>query len=176
MSELSLQKSIRTCKVDTGNADRLDSDRFLNANNTLCPVWTGRDLTGRQVCSDSFYTKSAGCNTPNDRIIVENDVVRPKYFEYIPLNAVGVTGNIYGTTKEPTPGTISSQAMTTESIRLQQMQQSLPNFGVGMEAQVRNYSCSINPYEAQVAASRRRIDTATLSSYFNQPYKMQSGM
>lgn len=176
MSELSLQKSIRTCKVDTGNADRLDSDRFLSPGNTLCPVWTGRDLTGRQICTDSFYTKSAGCNTPNDRIIVENDVTRPKYFEYIPLNTVGVTGNIYGTTREPTSGGISSASMAAEANNLNAMRHSLPNFGVGMEAQVRNYTCSLNPYDAMVRANANRVNNAKLSAYFSAPYRTLSGM
>ena len=39
------------------------------------------DLTGRRVCPDSFYTKSAGCNSAEDRVVVENNL-RPQYAEF----------------------------------------------------------------------------------------------
>jgi hypothetical protein len=52
-----------------------------------CPTWSGFDLVGRKVCPDSFYTKSAGCNSAEDRVVVENNVSRPQYMEYITLNA-----------------------------------------------------------------------------------------
>jgi hypothetical protein len=93
----SLEASIRTCKVDTALANKIESDRFLNTDNMLCPIWNGYDSTGRQVCADSFYTKSAGCNSAEDRVVVENDL-RPKYMEYITLNAQGIAGNMYGNT------------------------------------------------------------------------------
>jgi len=90
MSSLSLNAALRVCKVDVGYADKINSDRFLNPNNMLCPLWNGLDVAGRPVCPDSFYTKSAGCNSALDRIVVENDVFRPKYTEYITLNASGI--------------------------------------------------------------------------------------
>ncbi len=66
----SLESSIRTCKVNTGNADRIESDRFLGfPDKKMCPPFLGTDLTGELVCPDSFMTKSAGCNTPEDRIL-----------------------------------------------------------------------------------------------------------
>ncbi len=37
----------------------------------MCPPFLGTDLTGRAICPDSFMTKSAGCNTPEDRIYIE---------------------------------------------------------------------------------------------------------
>lgn len=55
----------------------------------VCPVWNGRDLTGRQVCADSFYTKRAGCNSAEDRVVVEN-AQRPQYMEYVNLDASGI--------------------------------------------------------------------------------------
>ncbi len=71
----SLESSIRTCKVNTGNADRIESDRFLGfPDKKMCPPFLGTDLTGRAICPDSFMTKSAGCNTPEDRIYIENTV------------------------------------------------------------------------------------------------------
>ena len=98
MASISLEASLRTCKVDTGWANKVESDRFLNPNHMVCPIWQGRDNAGRQVCPDSFVTKTAGCNSPEDRVIVENNVSRPQYMEYINLNANGVQGNIYGNT------------------------------------------------------------------------------
>jgi hypothetical protein len=96
MSMPSLESSIRTCKVDTAWDNRAQSDRFLNPAQMSCPTWSGFDLTGRKVCPDSFYTKAPGCNSAEDRVVVENNVSRPQYMEYITLNAGGVQGNMYG--------------------------------------------------------------------------------
>lgn len=98
MASISLEASLRTCKVDTGWANKVESDRFLNPNLMVCPIWNGRDSAGRQVCPDSFMTKRAGCNSAEDRVVVENNVSRPQYMEYINLNANGVQGDIYGNT------------------------------------------------------------------------------
>lgn len=92
---ISLESAIRTCKVNTAWADRVESDRFLNPNNMVCPIWNGVDTSGRSVCPDSFYTKRAGCNSASDRVVVENNVSRPQYMEYITLSAGGINGNIY---------------------------------------------------------------------------------
>jgi hypothetical protein len=56
-------------------------------------MWNGFDLAGRSICPDSFNTKSAGCNSASDRLIVENEVSRPQYIPYINLSMEGVTGN-----------------------------------------------------------------------------------
>jgi hypothetical protein len=88
---ISLEGSIRTCKVDTGWANRLESDRFLNSNTMICPTWNGVDTSGRPANADSYYTKSAGCNSAADRVIVENGL-RPQYIEYINLDAAGIRG------------------------------------------------------------------------------------
>jgi len=93
---LSLESALRTCKVDTALASRIESDRFLNPNNMVCPVWNGMDTAGREVCQDSFNTKRGGCNSATDRVEVENNVSRPQYMEYITLSANGIAGNIYG--------------------------------------------------------------------------------
>ena len=92
---ISLEAATRTCKVDTASAARLESDRFLNPHNVVCPNWTGKDLAGRQVSADSFYTKRAGCNSAADRVIVEN-MLRPQYSEFINLDVgEGLRGQIY---------------------------------------------------------------------------------
>jgi len=91
----SLESSIRGCQVNTGYADKLFSDRFLNPGNMVCPVWNGYDSTGRPVCMDSFMTKTAGCNSAQDRVAVEN-YQRPQYVEYVNLSSGGISGNFYG--------------------------------------------------------------------------------
>lgn len=98
MANISLEASVRTCKVNTGWASRIQSDRFENSNLLMCPVWNERDLTGRKVCEDSFYTKREGCNSPLDRINVENDQ-RPQYAEYITLDTAGFRADMIGDQK-----------------------------------------------------------------------------
>lgn len=98
---LSLESALRTCKVDTAWATRIESDRFLNPNNMVCPVWNGMDTAGREVCQDSFNTKRGGCNSATDRVEVENNVSRPQYMEYITLSANGIAGDIYGDNSMP---------------------------------------------------------------------------
>ena len=93
---LSLEGALRTCKVNTGWANRIQSDRFENPDLMVCPVWNGVDLAGRPVCADSFYTKRAGCNSAEDRVIVENAVSRPQYVEYLGLDAAGINAPLYG--------------------------------------------------------------------------------
>jgi len=94
---ISLDASIRTCKVDTGEASRIQSDRFQNPNEMVCVPWAGYNLKGQSVCADSFYTKAAGCNSALDRVDVEN-FLRPQYADLITLNMSGLDGNIYGNT------------------------------------------------------------------------------
>lgn len=88
MSSISLLGSINVCKVNTGYADKLQSDRFENPDNMLCPLWNGIDTFGRPANPDSFYTKNAGCNSSEDRVVVEN-FLRPQYMEYVSLDAQG---------------------------------------------------------------------------------------
>lgn len=93
MSQFSLESAIRTCKVDTAWANKIESDRFLNPNLMLCPVWNGVDTAGRAVCDYSYYTKTPGCNSANDRVNVEN-TLRPQYIEYVNLDAMGIRGGL----------------------------------------------------------------------------------
>ena len=80
---VNLESAIRTCKVDTGYSSRIQSDRFLNPRNLVCPVWNGLDTAGRLACANSFRTKREGCNSAQDRVGVENSVHRPQYMAYI---------------------------------------------------------------------------------------------
>lgn len=93
MANISLEKSIRSCKVDPSWANKLQSDRFLNPNLMLCPPWNGVDTSGRPACWDSYYTKTPGCNSASDRVIVEN-ALRPQYIEYVNLDAAGIRGGL----------------------------------------------------------------------------------
>ena len=95
---ISLQGSLRTCKVNTGYANRMNSERFENSDVMVCPVWNGHDLAGRPVCADSYATKLPGCNVASDRVVVEN-AHRPVYSEYIQLNTKGLEGPKYGSEK-----------------------------------------------------------------------------
>ena len=79
---VNLESALRTCKVDTAYQQRIQSDRFLNPKNLVCPVWNGLDAAGRVACVDSFYTKREGCNSAQDRVGVEN-IQRPQYMQYI---------------------------------------------------------------------------------------------
>lgn len=91
---ISLQKSVRTCKVSTEWAPKIQSERFLNPCQVVCPVWNGMDQYGRMVSPDSFMIETAGCRSALDRVDVEN-YQRPQYFEYVNLDGFGVQGNIY---------------------------------------------------------------------------------
>ncbi len=104
---ISLEASTRTCKVDTGSANRIASDRFLNPNLVVCPVWNGTDLAGREVCADSFNTKRAGCNSALDRVLVEN-YQRPEYYSYINLSDEGLRSNLYANNMGYTDAGIAS--------------------------------------------------------------------
>lgn len=96
---VAMESALRTCKVDTAWANKVESDRFLNPANMVCPLWNGIDTAGRPACPDSFMTKRAGCNSAEDRVVVENAVSRPQYMEFINLNANGIDGSIYANTE-----------------------------------------------------------------------------
>lgn len=93
---ISLLGSINVCKVNTGYANKIQSDRFENPDAMTCPLWNGQDSFGRFVHPDSFYTKNGGCNSADDRVAVEN-FLRPQYMEYVALDAAGFRSpNMFG--------------------------------------------------------------------------------
>jgi hypothetical protein len=100
---ISLLGSINVCKVNTGWADKIQSDRFENPSNLLCPLWNGQDNFGRFVHPDSFVTKNAGCNSADDRVRVEN-FLRPQYMEYVALDAAGFQAPLYGDSRPVVEG------------------------------------------------------------------------
>ena len=91
---ISLNGSLRTCKVEQGWANKIQSARFQDAEQMLCPNWQGQDNLGRFVHPDSFYTKVEGCSLPMDRVLVEN-FLRPMYMTYINLDASGYKADLY---------------------------------------------------------------------------------
>ncbi len=101
---LNLESALRTCKVDTAYQQRIQSDRFLNPKNLVCPVWNGLDTAGRVACADSFYTKREGCNSAEDRVGVEN-IQRPQYMQYI-SDTLGNSYNNNSPTPEPTSSNV----------------------------------------------------------------------
>ena len=90
----SLKKSLKVCRVDAGEANRFESDRFQNSDNLVCPVWNGHDEKGRSVISDSNNTKSRGCNLPLDRVVVENNL-RSNYSISPGLDAYGISAPFF---------------------------------------------------------------------------------
>ena len=106
---MSLESSIRTCKVNAGYSERINSDRFLNPKNTVCPVWNQLDAAGRVACADSFWTKSPGCNSARDRVNVEN-VLRPQYMQYI-SDSLGMNYN--NNSALPGPASVTPAPGTT---------------------------------------------------------------
>lgn len=147
---ISLQKSVRSCTVNTGESDRIQSDRFFNPNNLVCPVWNGQDSAGREVCPDSFWTKNAGCNSAEDRVVVEN-VLRPKYMNYVTLGAQGIAGHIYGNNMEAEVQSLGRDKFDQSRNKLS------GNFGLQWGANVEYQGCSVNAYERGMAQMNQQM-------------------
>jgi hypothetical protein len=134
---MSLLANIVVSKVDTGNANRIQTNRFQSPESQMCPVWNGQDLAGRPVCLDSFNTKYAGCNSSLDRIKVEN-FLRPAYMNYVTQNASGIAGvdADYGSN-------LNATATGTHSVDRQMRQATTGKFGlVSSESISRNAGAS----------------------------------
>lgn len=117
---VSLNSSVRTCKIDPAYATKFQSDRFLNPNNMVCPAWNGYDSAGRPVAPDSFMTKSAGCNSAQDRVSVEN-YQRPQYLEYVNLSSNGIRG-------------VANPQMVYSTNELQDIKNITGNFGLQLSS------------------------------------------
>ena len=164
---ISLESAIRTCKVNTAYAQKIESDRFLNSSNLLCPVWNGLNSKGQSVCPDSFMTKSAGCNSAEDRVVVENNVARPQYMEYITLNVQGIDGNIYS------GGNADSQLRAKD---VESFNNHTGNFGEQFGSQVRT-GCGINAYQQAMAQQNtaQRGSQALQEGFRAHQYRQDSG-
>jgi hypothetical protein len=176
MANISLEGAIRTCKVDTAYANKVESDRFLNPENMVCPVWNGYDITGRRVCPDSFVTKRAGCNSAEDRVVVENNQ-RPQYMEYVNLSANGIDGDIYGCDMN-TGWMDCNMNWVTSGERTQDLRNVnniTGNFGKQFGANVFP-SCAYYPYNRAMAQEHRcnREVQAMQNGYDSHRYRMMS--
>ena len=105
----------------------------------VCIPWNGMNNKGQIVCPDSFYTKTAGCDSAEDRVMVEN-ALRPKYINYVTLGAQGINGHIYGNE--------SAQRNSVARTKFDADRNKFTgNFGLQFGGDVRNTSCSVNAYE-----------------------------
>ena len=162
MSSLSLDASLRTCKVDTGKANNMESDRFLNPHNMACIQWNGYNLKGQAVCPDSFYTKRPGCNSALDRVDVESDL-RPDYAAYVNLNMSGIEGAIYG---KPDNNSNTWQRSGHANKYLESRR--TVGGGFNNDFQATNYdTCRGNSYEVAMAQEAQRKMAHLNNSYEN---------
>ena len=184
---VSLEAALRTCKVDSAYANKVQSDRFLNPNNMVCPVWNGVDTAGREVCPDSFYTKRAGCNSAEDRVAVENNVSRPQYLEYITLSQGGIQGDIYDSNKRMYRDTMPFANSQARSNNLHNINKVTGNFGLQFGADVYP-SCAYYPRQEALdqvnavthereayTADQRRHGQAMQNGYISNQYRQDSG-
>lgn len=93
MSSFSLEKNMRTCKAQPSWAERYASDRFLNPNNLLCPIWTNTDMYGRSSDANAFTAETAGCFSSLNRVDIEN-ANRPTSFSSVTLGDYGLQGEL----------------------------------------------------------------------------------
>jgi hypothetical protein len=147
---MSLQASVRTCDVNVGEANRIQSDRFFNPSNMVCIPWNGINNKGQEVSPDSQWTKTAGCDSAEDRVMVENSQ-RPKYMNYVTLGADGIEGHIYGNVAEAYEA-VGRTAFDKSRNNI------TGNFGTDFGSKVAYQGCSIGAYErgmAQIAEQDR---------------------
>jgi hypothetical protein len=166
---LSLNSALRTCKVNTGEANRIESDRFLNPNNMVCIPWSGMNSKGQTVCADSYNTKRAGCNSALDRVTVENAIMRPGYSDYISLNMAGLQGDIYGND--------SARDETNSAAKWEQERYKFTG-SFGNQFQSTNYqTCGIGAYENAMARMSQgdRQAAAMNNGYTQNQYRLDSG-
>ncbi len=168
-SMMSLQASVRSCDVNVGEASRIQSDRFLNPSNMVCIPWNGINNKGQEVSPDTFWTKTAGCDSAEDRIMVEN-AQRPKYMNYVTLGAAGIEGHIYGNVE----ATVNSAMRTSFD---QSRNAITGNFGKQFGSDVRTDGCSINAYERAMAQlqQQRIAENFAQNQYVSRRDKTASG-
>jgi len=142
----------------------------------LCPVWDGLNNKGQAVCPDSFFTKSRGCNSAEDRVVVENDL-RPDYTSYVTLSAAGIQGHIY-----------DNVSAHQESISRHKMLQQRTNSGMygtgqfgiqtGFGQNIRYKGCSVGAYPRAMSqeAQALRGQNFAQNGYEAYKYRNMSGM
>ena len=170
---MSLEASVRNCTVDTGKAITIQSDRFFNPQNMVCIPWNGLNSKGQDVCPDSFYTKTPGCDSAEDRVMVENGL-RPKYLNYVTLNASGINGGIYG--NEMAWKDSNARGKMIDQITSDQ-KFGTGQFGNDFGAHVNYTGCSVGAYErgqSQLAQAQRN-QAALNNGYMSYSNRQQAG-
>jgi hypothetical protein len=79
---ISLQGSLKNCKVDTAWTERLQSSRFEDPDNMVCIPWNGRDAVGRTIGLDDVdgliidddVNESERLVEPNEKLMTEPDI------------------------------------------------------------------------------------------------------
>jgi len=142
---LNLESALRTCKVDTAYQQRIQSDRFLNPKNLVCPVWNGLDTAGRVACADSFYTKREGCNSAEDRVGVEN-ILRPQYMQYI-SDSLGNSYNNNSPTPAPATSAVGVEGFMDFDTEGKDYSKITGNFGGQLAHSVYPRTCSARRYD-----------------------------
>lgn len=170
MASLSLEASVRTCDVDVGQANRIQSDRFFNPRNMVCIPWNGLNNKGQEVCPDSFQTKTPGCDSAEDRVMVEN-AQRPKYVNYVTLGAQGIDGHIYGNE------TAYANSVARNKFDMSRNKLS-GNFGLQWSANADYTGCSVGAYERAMASMNhgQRAQASMQNGYKSWNNHNMSGM
>lgn len=163
---ISLLGSINVCKVNTGWANKIQSDRFENPSNLLCPLWNGQDNFGRFVHPDSFVTKNAGCNSADDRVAVEN-FLRPQYMEYVALDAAGFQAPLYNGQKPVVEGFQNPNNNMFTSDAMQTRQQDRNNVYRVVGSAGYDYSANNTTYDTGVRGVNGNGDGAGCGRRFN---------
>jgi hypothetical protein len=110
----------------------------------VCSVWNGLDAAGRVSCADGFKTKSAGCNSAQDRIGVEN-VLRPQYMTYISDNL----GSSYNKNSMVPEGVKQEGFEMVDNLGPRTQWSDLTGSNGGqMNSQVYPTTCNPSPYDA----------------------------
>lgn len=170
MANISLLGAIQTCKVDVGWANKIQSARFQDPQLMMCPVWNGFNSKGQQVCADSFWTKREGCNSPADRVLVENSL-RPQYAEYINLDAQGFQSDgIYA-------NNMDWANVGAQSSSVKRIEQTCPNFGMQFgHHTLQRCSPQYTQAMAQMSADQRRQQAMQQGFQQNQRRQYGGGM
>ena len=166
---LSLEKSVRTCSVNTGEASRIQSDRFENPANMVCIPWNGYNNKGQEVSPDSWYTKTPGCDSAEDRVMVEN-AQRPNYMSYVTLGAQGIKGDFYGN--------VEAKSHSIGRTKFDYSRDKLTgNFGTDFGANVAYQSCSVGAYEQAMAQMNQdmRGQANLQNKYLSANSRMMAG-
>ena len=164
-SNLSLAKSIRTCNVHSGNANRIQSDRFLNSGQMACVLWNGYNNKGQPIHPDSHYTKQAGCNSSLDRIAVEN-YLRPQYSSYIGTSASAIEGDSFPTAEKlnyPYNNQMANEQIKGHGKMIREYLTNVPQYGGAVAAgtpfrKLACKNCKHNPIYRDVQAQAQRHD------------------